>query len=198
MKIARATIESVSPYSQSRFHNTTKESKELADAYEQRTWREKLHYNGEGYVVIPAMAFKNCISEVAKFLSVQIPGKGKSTYTKHFEAGILVLEDSVLPVKKEDVQPQSLFVPADGVRGSGKRVMKVFPRIEPGWQVVVEFVIYDDIITEDVFLHHLKQAGQLIGIGTFRVRNNGTHGRFKVVKLEWLEGKEAENAIAAA
>lgn len=195
MKIAVAELEGVSPYSQSRFHNTPKLNKELADAYEERTWRERMHCGEDGTVYIPALAFKNCIAEAAKFLSIQIPGKGKATYTKHFEAGVLVLDDSPLPIKKEDVQPIQMFVPADGVRGSGKRVMKTYPFIKPGWKTKVVFQIYDDILTEEVFLHHLKQAGQLIGVGTFRVRNNGTFGRFKVLKFTWEETKDA-SAIA--
>lgn len=190
MKAAIAQIEGVASYSQSRYHDTPKLNKELPADYEIRTWRERLHVNDDGFVVIPALAFKNCISEAAKFLSMQIPGKGKSTYTKHFEAGVLVLDDVVLPVKKEDVTPIKMFVPADGVRGSGKRVMKTYPEIKPGWEVTVRFLIFDDTIIEDVFLYHLRQAGQLIGIGTFRVRNNGTFGRFKVLNLKWEEVDE--------
>ena len=37
----------------------------------------------EGEIVIPAMAFKQALDGVAKRLGDQIPGKGKSTYTKH-------------------------------------------------------------------------------------------------------------------
>lgn len=90
MKIATCKLESLSPYSQSRYHETEKLNKEQPDDYRKRTWREHLHYNKDGAVYIPPMTFKNCLSEAAKFLGVQIPGKGKSTYTKHFEAGVLV------------------------------------------------------------------------------------------------------------
>ena len=53
-------------------------------------WRERLHVNSDGYVFIPPMAFKNCISEIAKYRSDKIPGKRNATYTKHFESGVLV------------------------------------------------------------------------------------------------------------
>src|SRR5262245_66011200 len=86
MIIATAELEGISPYSQSKHHITPKKERELPKDYEERTWRERLHVNKDGYVFIPPMAFKNCIAEIAKFLGVQIPGKGKSTYTKHFEA----------------------------------------------------------------------------------------------------------------
>lgn len=92
-KIARVLLESVSPYSQSRQHEIPKEPKELNDTHEERTWREKGHYNADGHMVIPAMSFKNCLAEAAQYLSLQIPGKGKATYTKNFQAGVLVFED---------------------------------------------------------------------------------------------------------
>jgi hypothetical protein len=186
-KKALATLKGTAPYSQSRFHDTPKLNKELHAAYEERTWRNKMHSNEDGFVQIPPMAFKNCIAEAAKFLSLQVPGKGKATYTKHFESGILVTEYSELAIKVEDVPGEWLFLPSDGVRGSGKRVKKCLPKIPSNWETSVEFLIFDDVITQDVFLMHLRQAGQLIGIGTFRPRNNGYWGRFIVQSLDWEE-----------
>ena len=186
MKIATAYLKSVSPYSQSKHYKTEKLAKERPDDYEARTWRDRLHVTSTGYVFMPPMAFKNCLSEIAKYLGEQIPGKGKATFTKHFESGVLVLEGPTLPIKKEDVKGEWIFVPADGKRGSGKRVEKCFPLIE-SWEAKVEFTILDDTITEDVFLRHLIQAGQFIGLGRFRPRNNGYYGRFKVERVEWQE-----------
>lgn len=191
-KQAIAKLEGVSIYSQSKHHNTEKLNKELADAYEARTWKNRLHLNEDDHVIIPPMVFKNCLSESAKFLSMQVPGKGKATYTKHFESGILVIEPATIyidgkPVHKDDVLGDWIFTPADGVRGSGKRVNKCYPIIPPGWVVCPEFLIFDDTITKDVFIHHLKQAGQLIGFGRFRPRNNGYYGRFKVIDVQWKD-----------
>ena len=186
LKTAVATLESISPYSQTRYytHDITKEPKETSADYEERTWRHRTHINEDGYIYIPPMAFKNCLSEVAKFLSIQIPGKGKATYTKHFEAGLLVMEPLVLPIKREDVAGQWIFVPSDGRRGSGSRVMKCFPVI-PEWTGDVRFYILDDTITKEVFEQHLKEAGNFIGIGYFRPRNNGFWGRFRVKSITW-------------
>jgi len=180
MKECLVTLKGVAPYSQSRFHNTEKLEKEAHDDYEKRTWRNKLHVNTGGRVFIPPMAFKNCLSECAKYLSVQIPGKGKTTYTKHFEAGVLVTEPLVLPLKPEDVKGEWLHVPSDGRRGGTKRVLKCFPLI-PHWTGEVLFYIFDETITEEVFNYHLDQAGKFIGIGRFRPRNNGYYGRFDIV-----------------
>lgn len=184
MKTAVAHLSSVSPYSQSRHHMTEKPEKETHADFEKRIWREKLHANKDGFVFIPPMAFKNCISECAKFTSRQIPGKGKATYTKHFEAGVLVPEPLVLPIKKDDVVGEWLFLPADGKRGSGRRVNKCYPVI-PEWSGQVTFMILDDTITKDVFKEHLEEAGRFIGIGRFRPRNNGYYGRFSVDDIKW-------------
>ena len=187
MKTVIANLESISAYSQSKHYSVDqvpKLQKELHAAYEARTWRERLHVNADNYVFIPPMAFKNCLSEAAKYLGIKIPGKGQATYTKHFEAGILVMEPVVLPITKDAVQGEWLFVPSDGKRGGGKRVEKCFPVI-PHWRGDVIFYVLDETITEEPFLHHLREAGNFIGIGRFRPRNNGFYGRFKVNAVEW-------------
>lgn len=190
MRIATVELESISPYSQSKHYEIERlgrssgtDTESSAD-FEHRTWRERCHTNAEGYIIIPPMAFKNCLAEIAKYLSVQIPGKGKSTYTKHFEAGVMVLEGITLPLKKADVPGEWLFVPADGRRGSGKRVSKCFPSIQ-SWKGSVSFVVMDDTITPPVFEQHLRDAGNFIGIGRFRPRNNGYYGRFRVNSIQW-------------
>ena len=92
MKICIATLASISPYSQSRMHDTPKLDKENAADYEERTWKNKAHVDGEGLIFIPPMALKQAIDAAAKFLSIQIPGKGKATYTKHFRSGLLIMD----------------------------------------------------------------------------------------------------------
>lgn len=182
MRQVIANLKSVSPYSQSRFHNELKLEKENHDDYEKRTWIKRLHINESGKVFIPPMSFKNCLSECARYLSMQIPGKGKSTYTKHFEAGVMVTDPLVLDLTEEQAKGEWLHVPSDGRRGGTKRVLKCFPYI-PSWTGDVIFYIFDDTITETVFRYHLEQSGKFIGIGRFRPRNNGFYGRFQVVDL---------------
>lgn len=190
MRIATAELHSISPYSQSKYYDTPKQgrgsgtSTESHRDYEARTWRDRCHTDKDGHIVMPPMAFKNCLAEIAKYLSVQIPGKGKSTYTKHFEAGVMVLEGLTLPVKKNDVQGEWLFVPASGKRGDGKRVQKCFPVVHE-WQGKVTFHVLDDVISPEVFEQHLRDAGNFIGVGRFRPRNNGYYGRFGVKKVTW-------------
>tara|TARA_Y100000310_G_scaffold177357_1_gene177436 strand:+ start:5231 stop:5794 length:564 start_codon:yes stop_codon:yes gene_type:complete len=184
MKLAITELKSTTPYSQSRFYNVEKEPKELPVDYERRTWRERCHFNDKDELFIPPMAFANSLKEAAKYLALPVPGKGKSTYTKHFESGVLVTDPLILPIKKADVLSEWVFVPSDGMRGGGRRVEKCFPLI-PRWTGSVSFYILDDIITEDIFRQVLIASGSLIGIGRFRPRNMGYYGRFEIVKLQF-------------
>ena len=132
------------------------------------------------------MAFKLSLAESAKFLGMKIPGKRNATYTKHFEAGILVLEGMPIGIKKDEVKGEALFVPSDGKRGGGSRVEKIFPLI-PKWKGDVQFYVLDQTITAPVFEQHLKESGNFIGIGRFRPRNNGFYGRFRLTSMKWQE-----------
>jgi hypothetical protein len=189
MKICNATLKSATPYSQSKIPQVPKLEKETADAFEQRTWREKMHANADGEVYIPAMAFKQAIDKAASMLGIQIPGRGKSTYTKHFLAGCIVEADVALtaegdPIMKDQVSPERIYANADGKRGSGKRVWRIFPTI-PKWEGTARFVIFDDAITKEVFERHLIEAGRYVGVGRFRAENGGLYGRFQVEKVKW-------------
>lgn len=183
MRTYRAKIEGRTPYSQSRHHDDEELEKEGKDAYELRTWRSRMHASPSGEVYIPPMSLKNCLAEAAKFLSLQIKGKGKATYTKHFEAGIMISDPVLLGINVKDVPREALFVPSNGVRGDGKRVTRYFGRIYP-WGGEFNIKVLDETITQDVLATHLIEAGKLIGIGRFRPRNNGFYGRFDVLSLE--------------
>lgn len=185
MKKAICTLRSVTPLTLGKFHQTPKLNKELPGDYETRTWKERAHYTDDEFVKIPGAMFANCIRESARFLSIQIPNKGKSTFTKHFDAGIIVYGDIVTKIKKEDLQGTAVNVPSDGKMGGTKRVVKIFPIVHD-WEGELTVYIGDDIITEDVFEQVLRNAGNLIGIGTWRPRNRGMNGRFEVVDLKFV------------
>lgn len=184
MNTATVTIEGISPYSQSKHHTTPKEGEETNDAHERRTWRNRMHVDREGYVYIPPMAFKNGLVTAAKFLNRKIPGERNKTFTKRFESGILCMEPLPLAVKATDVPCEELFVPSDGVRGSGKRVVKLFGKIDE-WGGTFEVQIIDEKISREVMLEHLEAFGKFIGLGRFRPEKNGFYGRFAVKSMKW-------------
>lgn len=190
MQFFNVTIQGVSAYSQSKHYEVEKLQGEGHDDYYQRTWRNHMHVTKDGEVFIPPNAFKNCLSEAAKYMNIGIPGKGKATYTKHFEAGIQVNTPILLGLKAKEIQCEKLFLPSDGRRGSGKRIWKYYPFIPEDWEAVVQVIVLDDTvlqtskttgrtILEDV----CAGAGQFIGLGRFRPRQNGFYGRFDVLSF---------------
>lgn len=184
--VATCELVSKSPYSQSRFVQEPKRARETGEEWEHRCWKMRAHVDADGNVFIPPMVFKNSLSEAAKYISMQVAGKGKATYTKHFEAGIMVVDPVPLGVKENEIKGEWLHVPSDGRRGGTKRVMKCFPKFDT-WKAKVVFHVLDPAITKDVFEKHLEECGNFIGIGRFRPRNNGYYGRFDVAKIDWKE-----------
>ena len=184
MKTVEATLESLAPLSMSRYHQTPRLDREIPKDYEARTWRERLHALPDGTVYMPPTFVKNALGIAAKYLGLQIPGKGKSTYTKHFDAGVIVPEGATLGIKKEDVPGEWLFLHSSPSKPNSPRVEKCYPRIDH-WKATFKFLIVDEIITEDVFRRHLEAAGTFVGLGRFRPINRGFYGRFKVTNIKW-------------
>lgn len=182
-----AHLVGLTPYSQSKHYSKEQfpeEKGETPEQYEKRTWRERMHYDKKGEIFIPPMQFKNSLAIAAKYLSKKIPGKGQSTYTKHFEAGVQCFHNTPLGIRKDDVKYEWHFVPQDGTPGGAKRVSRCFCFIED-WEADVEFLIIDDgVINMEVFKETLSTSGNLIGIGRFRPRNRGYYGRFRVESVK--------------
>ena len=186
MKTAIISIEGMSPLSQSKYHTEPKIGQETHEAYERRTWRSRMHTTENGNVFIPPMAAKNGLVSAAKFLNMKIPGEGQKTFTKRFESGILCINPLVLPVHKDTVLSEELFVPSDGIRGSGKRVVKVFSLIHE-WAGDFAVNVIDEKISERIFADHVEAWGKFIGIGRFRPEKNGYYGRFQVNSVKWID-----------
>lgn len=175
------TLISKSPFQFSKAITSIKKTGETHDAFEERTWLERAHVDEKGDVFIPPMALKNCLAEVAKYLSETIPGKGKATYTKHFEAGIMVFEPMYVRKKLKDLERLRLHVPSDGKRGGGNRVWKNFP-VMKSWKAKASIHVIDPVLIDkpEKIQEYLIHAGSFIGMGAFRPRNNGYYGRFNV------------------
>lgn len=188
MRQVSVTFIGITPYSQSRMHSAPELEKEKkgSEAYDKRTWREKMTTDAEGNVVIPAMALKQALPVASRRLGMQIPGRGKSTYTKFFEADVICTED--VPIghghTKDNAVSVTINCNSDGVRGSGKRVPRIFP-IFHKWGGTAKFMIFDNTITPEVFEEVFTAAGLSVGIGRFRPENGGLNGRFEPVSFDW-------------
>jgi hypothetical protein len=186
-KSVEVDFEGLSPYSQSRHHETPRHNRETWEDYEERTWREKCWTNDDGFIQIPAMAFKQALDACAKRLGEQIPGKGKRTYSKPFASGVICEENvSLKGCRKDDCEAVAINANSDGVRGSGKRVRRYFPQWSK-WSGTAKFLVLDDVITRDVFEKHFVEAGRFIGVGRFRPENGGLNGRFRAAAFHWSD-----------
>jgi len=189
--VATITLIGLTPYSQSHQHEEPKLEGEDHDAYDRRTWPSKLNIterNGQLTVVVPAHGFHQAIIAAAKYSKRQIPGQGKATWTKKFEAGISLLEDPSLDIDPTTVKPITISANADGVRGSGRRVTRRFP-IMNAWSTTFDVYILDPIITEEVFREMLEITGMFIGLGRFRPEKGGGNGRFKLSEMSWSDNR---------
>ena len=181
---AHCTLESISPYCQSRYHGEAYLEGETHEAYDMRTWRHHLHVK-DGTVIIPARAILDCLIDAAKYSKRQIPGQGRATWTQKFASGLVLFEDIKLGISPDVIDYVPVYCNADGKRGGGTRVLRRFPII-PAWRAGFTISILDPILIEDIFVDILEQAGMFIGIGQNRPQNRGTHGRFRIVKVDWL------------
>lgn len=190
----KAELIGMTPLGYSAFIRSKRGLDEPHDAFEERTWKERLHSNGDGVAIIPPMNLKNCMRDVAQHLGERVKGKGMATYSKHFKSGIMVTDNMTVcdrnwkPVPVDAVEKFSHMVPSDGKTGGGKRVLKHFPMIRE-WQTRCEFFVIDPVIIAvpakvEAYLRH---AGKFIGIGFFRPARSGNWGMWDVKKFEYAE-----------
>ncbi len=169
-----------------------KRTGETHDAYDTRTWKQKVHVMPDGKSVeFNRFALSNALVAAAKWRAEGIPGEGKKTYTQRIKAGLMVTDRLALTkpdgkpiLLDKDVCPTRLFVPSDGKPGSARRVWRTFPVVEP-WQTKAVLHIFDEKISEEVLYNHLVTAGQFVGFGAMRVGNGGVNGRFRIENFEW-------------
>lgn len=195
MKTIVCELEGTSPLSWGKYYQVEKKEGESAAAFEERTWKERCHVDSQDNLLITPMAVKNCLTNIAGYLSEKIEGEGNKKWGKKFESGLMVLDPIILyhngngdgntPIKKDEVTGEWLFVPADGRRGGSTRVPKCFPKIE-SWKGTAKIIVMDEKIDLKTFERHLRAAGNLIGFLRFRPAKNGYYGRFKVnaIKVE--------------
>jgi hypothetical protein len=191
--VATVTLNSFSPYSQSKQHDEPALKGEGKGDYDKRTWLAKAHITENGTLGIPAASLTQAIAEAAKYSKKQIPGQGKATWTQKFKSGIMIPTPFVdTGIHKDNVGYVDIMCDAQGKTGSAvsSRVPRRFPQV-PKWSATFEVWILDPIITEDVFREMVELAGMFIGIGRWRpVMNGGQNGRFVIGKLDWQDNRK--------
>lgn len=182
-------IKGVTPIIYGKVAESKKEKGEGAEAYDLRVAMERAYINADGIPYFPGAALKNMLTEAAKFRSETVPGKGKATFTKHFEAGIICPEPIITNKTKADIKIVPFFVPADGKKGGTTRVFRNFPRLPQDYEATGKLYVIDTVLTERIekVKEYLEEAGKFIGLMTFRPRRGGEYGRFQVVEFSYKE-----------
>jgi len=185
MKTFKLTIEGISPYSQSRFHDPQKIGKETNDDMEKRTWKDRVHVGDDGAPFMPPMSLKKSLDSASSYLG-KIPGERNATYTKRFKSGLLIIGPIGLRVGKrdatlDDFDGEWLFLDATGKAG-GTRVKRCMPRILNWWADATLYVV-DEILTKAVLTSAISNAGLLVGVGRFRPEKGGFYGRYRLATV---------------
>jgi hypothetical protein len=179
-RVAKVHMKSLSKYRACRDHRIPKNPKESVDAYRERTWPELAHYDAKGYVVIPAVAFRKAVLNLACLEKERVPEKGRQEWGTRFRTGIQVADDLKLPVKRDQLKNETFPM----ARKDGASVIVSFPVVNE-WEGCVEFYINDSTISNEIFERYVREAGLRIGVGQGRVENGGDNGRWEVKKVVW-------------
>lgn len=176
-----AHLQSVTPYAQGKHHEIPKLEREQAGDYDKRTYLGRLHV-AAGKVYIPPMAFKFCLQDTARYMGMQVPGKGKATYTKNFVQGVICSEPVQLGITPEETRLEPIFTNLTPNKPNGPRGWRHFPVIDT-WEGHLEITVVDDLITKPILQKHLEIAGVITGIGVWRPQRGGFWGKFKLLAL---------------
>lgn len=195
--IATVTIVGISNYSQCTM--CAKTDSDIIDKREDskldKEWRaallKRVHFNPDGFVIVPQMAIHKALVGGAKFKGDAVPGKGKKQYAGFFQSSLMIPEPFVTNCKAEDVKWEPLMLdgqPGKGASGAGTRVLKRMPYLSEGWQAKGDiWVLEPAVIREQILRDHIEAAGIFVGIGRFRPSTTGFYGRFQLKDLKWVE-----------
>lgn len=182
---AIVTIRGTAPLSQSRQHYTDKLDGESHEDYDKRTWREKCNHDAAtGQAYVPAMAFKQALDAAAKRLAIPDPDNRRSTLTKYFVSSVICENNLFLGMHKDEMPSITISANVDGVRGSGKRVPRIFPQVSE-WGGKTSFLIMEPKVKAEIFEKVLETAARSIGVGQFRPEKGGLNGRFEIEDIAY-------------
>lgn len=173
-------------------HGLAKKPNETDDHLEERVWRERSHHDQDGALFIPAAALATALADVGKVVGRKIVGKGNKTFAGAFRSGIIVAHNLPLFTKRDrramvaDLIAERQFVSADGTRGGGKRVYRIFPTLFP-WEADAVMQVIDPDISKEILIEHLSVLSERVCMLMYRPARGGMNGRFNVVHFRWAE-----------
>lgn len=174
----------------------TKKRSESHAAFDERTWDQKCRVDEEtGQLFMPGIALKACITSTAKYMGMPLEDNKKRTYTQSITRGLQCVEPVMLDKELSDIELLRQYVLANPGGTSKSRVVRIFPHL-PSWTAEGEMTVIDDVLTPHILQLHLRNAGVLTGLGTWRPESGREYGRFLLTDFE-TEEVEGFDALAA-
>lgn len=152
--------------------------------FDERTWQQKCRVADDGFLYLPPIALKACLTSTASYAGMRVEGNAKRTYTASFVRGLQCSAPIRLDVTLDDIElMHELVISEPGNRRKGTRVMRTFPYAAE-WTAQASAQVLDAIITPEILRHHLNLAGIMTGLGTWRPESGREYGRFSVTSFE--------------
>lgn len=185
MKKYKVKIVGITPYMQHRMDDQKLEEWEKNrkliiernDVAKEDQVRAEFHsYNDEKGFYIPSEQIKGSLINAGAMVKSKVGNSKKSM--KNIVAGMFFIEEEKLRLPKTYIIDKRSAVN----RNIKARVICIRPKWEK-WEVEFTLLIDNDTITEETIKEIITNAGNFIGIGSFRPTNNGSFGRYKLNKL---------------
>lgn len=187
MKKFLVEIEGVTPYMQHRMDDQKLEQWEKnrkliierPDVAKEDSLRAEFHCyrNSDGKCFIPADHIRGALINAGGMVKSKVGNSRKSM--KNVVAGMFfVTPDEILLPDYDQIDKRSAVN-----KNVKARIITIRPKWS-NWKVSFELLVDNDTITKETIREIAENAGQSIGIGSFRPTNNGMFGRFKVNKIE--------------
>lgn len=130
----------------------------------------------------PASAFKKCFVQASRFWKVH--GLPSSLM-------VALFVDADTPeglVELEAPPPQMLRQTVQSGWGSNVRTAVTYRALFPTWKARVTIRYIKTQILRDAVVQLVADAGEMVGIGSWRVERQGVHGRFEVAAVHSITG----------
>ena len=133
----------------------------------------------DGALCFPAVGVRNCILKAAVGIRL-----GKKAAQPYFAASLLPA-DMMFPLTNAEGEPLREYV-VDIQRAVVQRqgIMRARPRIDPPWFLVCTFR-WGGLISQDQLRETINVAGNVVGIGDYRIERKGWFGQFRLHNLRF-------------
>ena len=182
IKELKIKFSSLSPVLFCKHINAEKLEGETPQQQEERTWKQRAHYDSLGKVMIPGFMLQSSLEPAAKLLGKRVNNAKMGKALTHYIRLIQITGDICTPITESTLEGKIAFVSANGQVG-GSKVPRTYPII-PKWEgvLIVSYPTIGNVLNDDLVMEHLQVAGNFIGVGHWRpgAPSCGNFGRFSV------------------